>query len=91
MSEWKCRRCGDCCRFIIIPVKELIDLDTEAYLEAHGIIYDEGKLIIPAVCQYLGEDNLCKIHGDKFANCRLAGEKECKACKEAYKCLLNQK
>ena len=100
---WKCERCGICCRFIIIPVQKEIDLDTEAYLEAHGIIYEDGKIIIPAVCQYLkgrlkgkGKGQKpkivyeCTIHNDKFVNCRLGGEKECKEAKKAW-ALLNQK
>lgn len=86
---WECKQCGDCCRFIIIPVKEGVDLETELYLEAHGIAYEPGKLVIPAKCKYLTEDNKCSIHNDSFSNCRLAGEKECKACKEGYKCLKN--
>lgn len=93
---WQCKRCGICCRFIIIPVQEQIDMDTEAYLMAHGIIYEDGKIIIPAVCQYLkGKLNSqnkivyeCTIHEDKFANCRLGGEKECKEAKKAW-ALLN--
>jgi len=76
-------------------VVESVDLETEAYLEAHGIIYDGKKLIIPAVCQYLkGKLNSnnkieysCMIHEDKFVNCRLAGEKECKMAKKAWELL----
>jgi hypothetical protein len=95
-KEWKCKQCGICCRFIVIPVAEPIDLDTEAYLEAHGIIYDGEKVIIPAVCQYLQRlpgfprKYKCMIHNDKFANCRLAGEKECKEAQKSW-ALLNQK
>ena len=62
-------------------------MDTEAYLMAHKIAYDGERVIVPAVCQYLGKDNLCKIHGDKFANCRLAAEKECKMAKAAWELL----
>ena len=97
---WECKRCGICCRFIVIPVMEPVDLETEAYLEAHGIIYDGKKLIIPAVCQYLkGKLNpknnkieyTCTIHNDKFVNCRLGGEKECKDAKEAWALLNSEK
>jgi len=91
-SKWKCKRCGKCCRFIVIPVAEPIDLETEAYLLAHGIAYDGEKVIIPAVCQYLkGKLNeeqkieyTCIIHDDKFSNCRLGGEKECKEAQKAW-------
>ena len=86
---WKCKRCGKCCKFITIPVRDPVDMETEAYLLAHGIAYDGEKVIIPAVCQYLGRDNLCKIHSDKFANCRLAGKKECKIAQEAWKLLVS--
>lgn len=97
-EEWECKRCGICCRFIIIPVAESLDLETEAYLMAHGIAHDGKKLIIPAVCQYLsleyrkeGENGFiykCNIHSDKFANCRLGGEKECKDAKKAWSLLV---
>lgn len=89
-EEWKCKRCGKCCKFIIIPVQEPIGMETEEYLVAHGIVYDGEKIIIPAVCQYLDVQNgspviyRCKIHNDKFANCRLGGEKECCEAKHAY-------
>jgi len=92
---WKCKRCGKCCKFIVIPVMEPVDLDTEDYLEAHGIVYDGKKIIIPAVCKYLKKGDLrgnkgeyyCSIHSDKYANCRLGGEKECKEAREAWKLL----
>ena len=90
---WKCKRCGKCCRFIIIPVMEPVNLETVTYLEAHGIACVEQKLIIPAVCQYLETEwqekekkckYKCHIHNDKFANCRLGGEKECKDAQRYY-------
>lgn len=88
MAEWECKRCGKCCKFIVIPVQENVDMETETYLEAHGIAYNEGKLIIPARCKYLRVtgfgDYTCLIHDDKFANCRLGGEKECKEAQIQY-------
>ena len=90
---WKCNRCGKCCKFIVIPVMEPVDLDTEDYLEAHGIVYDGNKIIVPAVCKYLEIEwhtdlkqykYRCKIHADKFVNCRLGGEKECKEAQKAW-------
>lgn len=89
-KTWQCRRCGKCCKFISIPVRDNVDIETESYLIAHGIAYDGKKLIIPAVCQYLDVENgtpvkyRCKIHNDIFANCRLAGEKECKEAQKAW-------
>jgi Fe-S-cluster containining protein len=97
-DEWQCKRCGICCRFIIIPVAEPIDLETASYLDAHGIAYDGEKLIISAVCQHLtleykteGEHGFiykCNIHENKFANCRLGGEKECLEAQKAWKLLV---
>ena len=93
VKEWECERCGICCRFIVIPVAEPIDLETEGYLMAHKIAYDGNKVIIPAVCQYLQRlpgiprRYKCMIHANKFANCRLGGEKECKMAKAAWKLL----
>ena len=91
-SMWKCERCGKCCKFIVIPVRDPIDMETGCYLQAHGIEYDGEKLIVPAVCQYLKKGDLrgdkgeyyCAIHGSKFANCRLGGEKECKEAQKAW-------
>jgi Fe-S-cluster containining protein len=95
-KEWKCKRCGKCCKFIVIPVMDPIDIETEGYLEAHGIAYDGKKIIIPAVCKYLKKGDLrgmtgeyyCTIHNDKFACCRLGGKKECKEAQKAW-ALLN--
>lgn len=94
-EEWKCKRCGKCCKFIVIPVRDEIDMETESYLLAHGIAYDGKKLIIPAVCQYLKKGDLrdkhgeyyCSIHSEKFGNCRLGGEKECREARKAYSLL----
>jgi len=74
-------------------------METEAYLMAHGIAYDGKRVIIPAVCQYLkGKLNkeqkieyTCMIHEDKFVNCRLGGERECKAAKAAWTLLREMK
>jgi len=87
---WRCKRCGKCCQFIVIPVQESVDMETETYLDAHGIAYDNGKVIIPAVCRYYvppakeGGMSSCKIHTDKFANCRLGGKKECREAQVQY-------
>ena len=102
-KEWKCDRCGKCCKFIIIPVQTPIDIETEAYLEAHGIIYDvsltsdsyKGKIIVPAVCKYLKSGDLrgakgeyyCSIHNAKFTNCRLGGKEECEEAQKAWSLL----
>lgn len=92
---WKCKHCGKCCKFIVVPVSEPVDPETEMYLEAHGIAYDGDKIIIPARCEHLKEVHnydetkgkpkfVCAIHTDKFSNCRLSGEKECKQAQKDY-------
>ena len=90
-EEWKCKRCGKCCKFIVIPVQDPINAETEFYLDAHGIACDGEKIIIPAVCQYLEIEYKdkrykykCTIHEDNFSNCRLGGEKECKDAQKAW-------
>jgi Fe-S-cluster containining protein len=88
---WKCKRCGKCCTFIVIPVQEQIDMETEGYLKARGMVYEDGKLYIPAICKYLGPDNLCQIHDNKFANCRLAGKAECKEAQKGWTLLNSEK
>jgi Fe-S-cluster containining protein len=96
-KAWQCARCGKCCKFIVIPV-EHVSMETQGYLDAHGIACDGKKLIIPAICQYLKKGDLreekgeyyCSIHNNKFVNCRLGGEKECKEAQKAWS-LLNPK
>ena len=84
--SWKCKQCGKCCQFIIIPLAKAPDMETDEYLASHGIVYENGKLYVPAKCQYLKE-NKCAIHSDKFSNCRIAGEKECKEAQKGYEIL----
>jgi Fe-S-cluster containining protein len=96
-KTWHCAKCGKCCKFIVIPVKRELDLETEMYLMAHGIAHDGKKIIVPAVCKYLKKGDLrgdlgtgeyyCSIHNNKFANCRLGGEKECREAQKAWKLL----
>jgi hypothetical protein len=96
-KEWKCKQCGICCKFIVIPVQENPGIEVLGYLAAHGIAFDNGRLIIPARCEYLQRipgiprKYNCMIHENKFSNCRLGGKKECKEAKRDYKCLLNLK
>jgi hypothetical protein len=65
-------------------------METQAYLDAHGIVCDGKKLIIPAVCEHLTVQNgtpvvyRCQIHSNKFANCRLGGKKECNEAKRCW-------
>ena len=87
---WKCKGCGKCCTFIIIPVQKVINSETEEYLEAHGILYEDGKLHIPARCKYLTSKNRCAIHKAKFPNCAAGGEQECKEAQKGWS-LLNSK
>jgi Fe-S-cluster containining protein len=86
---WKCKQCGKCCKFIVIPVTNPVNLETESYLAAHGIAYDGNAVIIPARCKYLTDFGKCKIHNSKFTNCRLGGEKECKEAKKWWRILKN--
>lgn len=93
-EDWKCERCGKCCKFIVIPVMDPIDVETISYLKAHGIVYDGEKIIVPAICQYLKNGDLrgekgigeyyCSIHHEKYANCRLGGKKECREARKAW-------
>ena len=82
--SWACSQCGKCCKFIVVPVKAPVDSETEEYLEAHGIAYKNGRLLIPAVCKYLTKNNRCGIHECKFSNCRLGGKKECEEAQKDY-------
>jgi Fe-S-cluster containining protein len=80
---WKCKQCGRCCKFFSLPVQNL-DEKSRLYLAAHGVKYSDGKIIIPARCKYLTEDNRCSINDRKFKACKIAGEKECKQARLDY-------
>jgi Fe-S-cluster containining protein len=84
---WKCDQCGKCCTFIVIPVEVGIDGDTVEWIEAHGIKYENGKLYIPARCEYLTPKNRCSIHLAKFSNCKAGGKKECEESKRGWEIL----
>ena len=81
---WKCKGCGACCQFISISVTGIIDTDMIDHLKAHGLIVTENKIIIPARCKYLTEDNKCSIYDHRFNICKRAGKGECKEAKKNY-------
>lgn len=85
--KWHCKQCGECCKFVVIAIEGALDLETTGYLNAHGIAVANGKLLIPARCEYLTEGNLCSCHSNKFAACRLAGKKECETAKRDYRAM----
>ncbi len=82
MSE--CRRCANCCRVLVIPVK-FCSKHHQHYLRTHGLKEDQGFFLIPHDCQHLqfqpenrfmpdiGGKYSCDIHDDatRPANCRV--------------------
>jgi Fe-S-cluster containining protein len=83
--SWKCKKCGECCKFFSIPYVNLTVVARE-YLEMHGVGIDREteRLIIPARCKHLTEDNKCNIYGNRPDGCKAAGKRECAEAKRRY-------
>ena len=72
MSDWKCIRCGKCCKTFTKPVK-----NKEEILAAHEketgfkILDAEVKIIISGVCENFDEKtHSCKIYESRPELCR---------------------
>ena len=80
---WKCKQCGKCCTHLSIPIRQVGD---EGFLNAHGILIVNGRMVIPLRCKYLTEDNMCSVWDtDKqFLCCKQSGEEACLRSKKNY-------
>lgn len=80
-----CNRCGDCCRYIAVPVQGQMSKEDKDWLRTRGCRIERGKgdlvwLVIPSVCPHLvdinpdtGEDlawAYCDIYDDRPDNCK---------------------
>lgn len=75
VSRGECSRCGECCRWIIMPFAPGGDDFTHWYKE-HGIVIDPAVgLMIPSKCQHLKEIRRgvfeCEIYDDRPNLCRV--------------------
>lgn len=68
----KCKQCGECCSLLVFSIPANLPEDFIKYYEAHGCTIDhvKHKLLVPARCNHLTEDNLCAIHEDKPDICK---------------------
>jgi Fe-S-cluster containining protein len=67
----ECKRCGSCCKVLIIPVHTEKEEDEEFY-RVRGFKADKDVFLIkfPHRCPHLTSDNLCDIHNSKPKLCR---------------------
>jgi len=82
----KCERCkGKCCRYILVDLptpRSRLDYNNYAWYLAHektAIYIDEGKwyLAVFNKCDYLGEDNRCRVYDKRFQACKDHTDKNC--------------
>lgn len=72
----ECRKCGDCCLFVLIPVHDpsALTRDIMHYLQLHGISVEryKGRLHyhLNISCSKLSPDGLCTIYEDRPECCR---------------------
>lgn len=68
-----CKKCGGCCKTLILPLGITVDDDSQKWLEYHGIKVIRGNPIsyieIDAVCSNL-KDNQCSIYEQRPQVCR---------------------
>lgn len=69
-----CRRCGECCKWIMIHMGSI--LYDKKWVEVRGGIIRGNYALLPCRCQRLMPDNRCELHekGQKPLWCRVAPE-----------------
>lgn len=70
----KCKRCGLCCKWLLVgTLAKGGELDWD-YIKARNLIaVDRGTFItlyVDAPCKHLTEDNLCSIQDSKPESCK---------------------
>jgi Fe-S-cluster containining protein len=69
----ECKKCGNCCQTISIPIRTPSDRQLE-FWAARGYEVKNTKqgwfLYIPGPCIHLIEDNLCDIYENRPEMCR---------------------
>jgi len=69
----KCKRCGECCRYINVEIPKDYNIDL-LFLAARKIKIIRTKsgliLSIPSICPHLTENNLCRIYDNRPQACR---------------------
>ena len=85
--NWYCKKCGTCCKFIVLNIGGM-NADQKWWLSLHEkITIDGDKMIIRVKCKHLKKRNrkyFCDIHSKKPIMCTEAGERECELSKKEY-------
>ena len=88
MNEWKCKRCGICCKYVAFPLPPVSE-DTIRYINAHrNMMVVDGFLVVKSRCKHLKYKNgkhYCAIHENKPKICREGGKVK-KTRSERFKC-----
>ena len=77
-DEDKCKKCGECCKYILITPHYSYDEDID-WLNNHKIelgpelIKGKKSIKINHPCKYLRDDCLCGIYGSRPQICRDGG------------------
>lgn len=70
--NWKCQKCGSCCKGFTLDVKpRAVSLEDITLMEIHDVSTEKGfKIYIPHKCKHLTKNNLCDIWEDRPQVCR---------------------
>ena len=66
----ECEQCGTCCMWSVIKISNLSQTSKDQLIAKGAKVFDKC-VFIPNVCEHLGSDNLCQIHGNRPRYCRL--------------------
>lgn len=76
LEQGKCDRCGECCRWFYIPLRDS-DLADEEFIQALALKGlrlhargGEGLVAVNSPCRLLTEDGKCSVHWSKPDWCR---------------------
>ena len=71
----ECKRCGKCCRWLLLHIIRLSDVDVE-FVKARGLaviqVDDEmcGVYATNMPCKHLNDDNTCAIYENRPESCK---------------------
>lgn len=83
MSEWRCKRCGLCCRIFSMDIEKSLSIEEMQFFDNHTNMWaiTPNLLAFEGKCKYLGHKNkehFCKIYDKRPKWCREFNEANCK-------------
>ena len=71
-----CKKCGECCKWVVMPAGPYLSSDEMKWIDAHGIKVVSREtsgcmLFVPAKCKHLTENNECAIYNERPGSCRV--------------------